>query len=66
MVSKSLKADMSKAYRSYRKAFGNTGFWEYPPGSESRINAAAADKLWRDAWAKCKDAAIYNSMMAIE
>lgn len=66
MTPKTLKADLRKLARDYRKQFGDVHFCQFPPGSEKRLSAVSADLKWRAAWDACKDAAIYNSMMAME
>ena len=66
MTPKDLKANLRKLARDYRKQFGDVHYFQFPPGGEKRIAAAAMDREWRAAWAACKDAAIYISMMAME
>lgn len=66
MTPKDLKANLRKLARDYRKQFGDVHFGQFLPGSDKRLAAVDADRVWRDAWADCKDAAIYNSMMAME
>ena len=63
---KQAKTDVRSAAKEYRRQFGNTGYWQYPPGSDKRIAAVDADRAWRIAWAACKDAAMTNAMMAME
>lgn len=66
MTPKDLKANVRRIAREYRKQFGDVYFFQFPAGSEKRIAAASMDREWRIAWDACKDAAIYNSMMAME
>jgi len=46
------------AYRSYKRRFGDNGWWIYPPASQERIECSAAHRRCHDAWERCKRAAI--------
>lgn len=53
-----LRRRKSRLYRRYRRAFGDNGYWLYPPGSPDRLTAARLDRMCRASWSICRRAAI--------
>lgn len=64
-VPKSTKAARTLADRSYRKAFGDTPFWKFPPGSEKRLAAIEGHKAREAGWSACKEAASAEAAMGL-
>jgi len=58
LVSPVLRRRKAKLYRMYRKRFGDKGYWEFPPGSEKRIEAIRLDRLCGEIWKRCRNQAI--------
>jgi hypothetical protein len=48
----------SRMFRTYRRRFGNSGYWEFPAGSPQRIDAVRLHRLCETLWQRCKRAAI--------
>lgn len=49
-------------FRLYRRRFGNSGFWEFPPGSDKRIEAIRLERMCAAAWRLCVRAAIERAV----
>lgn len=47
-----------RAFRRYRRRFGDNGWWHYPPGSPDRLEALRLERLCNWAWSLCKKMAI--------
>ncbi len=56
-VPPALKAVKFKTHREYRRRFGNTVFWKYPPGSPERIACVEVGRACDASWLECKRAA---------
>lgn len=57
-----LRRRKSRLARRYRRAFGDTPFWQFPAGSPDRLASFKLDKMLRMSWAICKRAAIERAV----
>lgn len=55
---KSWRRRITMLRRRRRKLYGDTPHWEFPAGSEARINSYRLDLLRHKLWLRCKQAAI--------
>jgi len=62
MVPRAVRAAGHKSTRDYRRAFGDTPFWKFPPGSEKRIECLRLERIAVEAWRECKRIAIEKGM----
>lgn len=58
MVPKHNRVRLTRAYRWYRRRFGDNGPHIYPAGSPNRLAAVRYGRHWRRCWERCKRAAI--------
>lgn len=58
MAPASWRRRRTRLLRTYRRRFGDRGYWEYPPGSPLRIDAVRLDRLINSLWTRCKRVAI--------
>lgn len=57
-----LRQRKSRLGRRYRRAFGDTPYWQYPAGSPDRLAAVKLDRMCGRAWEICKRAAIERAL----
>lgn len=57
-----LRRRKRRLVRRYRRAFGDTAYWQFPAGSANRLAAVRLDRLLRQVWAICKRGAIERAV----
>lgn len=56
------RRQVSLLRKRYRALCGDSGYWDFPPGSRQRMEGYRIDRLFHRAWDRCKRRVVERAM----